>query len=265
MKFSVITINYNNAEGLRYTIESVISQTYADFEYIVIDGGSTDGSVDVIKSHDNRIDFWISENDNGIYHAMNKGVKHAHGDYCIFMNSGDCFISDTVLEIIYKSDSDADIIVGKVAIDEKGSIISPPPLFGKLTFYHLYSGAIPHQGALIRTSLLHKYPYDENLKIAADWKFFIQSLVFENCSISFFDEYVAMYNLDGVSSSNPELMSQEKELILSSMFPIRVLEDYKRIKESECLTLSLTPALKKHYRIDRLLYNLGKFLLRYLN
>lgn len=264
MKFSVITINFNNAEGLRSTIESVISQTCADFEFILIDGGSTDYSVDIIKNYDDKIDFWLSENDDGIYNAMNKGIGHANGDYCVFMNSGDCFICDTVLETVYKCDSDADIIVGKVAIDEKGSIISPPPLSGKLTFYHLYSGAIPHQGAFIRTSLLRKYPYDENLKIAADWKFFIQSLVFENCSILFLDEYVAMYNLDGVSSSNPELMSHEKELILSSMFPIRVLEDYKRIKESECLTQTLTPALKMHYRIDRLLYNMGKLLLRYL-
>lgn len=264
MKFSVITINYNNAAGLGHTIDSVISQTCIDFEFIVIDGGSTDSSIDIINSNAAKIDFWLSEKDSGIYNAMNKGINHANGDYCVFMNSGDCFFCDTVLETIIKSDSDADIIVGKVAIDEKGSIISPPPSSGKLTFYHLYSGAIPHQGAFIRTSLLRKYPYDETLKITADWKFFVQSLVFDNCSISFLDEYVAKYNLDGVSSSNPELMRHEKEQVMSSMFPIRVLEDYKRIKESECLTLTLAPTLKKHYRIDRLLYKLGKFLLKHL-
>ena len=262
MKFSVITINYNNAEGLDHTIRSVISQSFVDFEFVIIDGGSTDHSIDVIKKSEDKIDYWVSEKDAGIYNAMNKGTNHAHGDYCIFMNSGDCFYSSTVLDRINKCNADVDIIVGKVAIDNNDTIISPPPSSGKLTFYHLYSGAIPHQGAFIRTSLLRKFPYDESLRIASDWKFFIQSLIFDNSSISFIDEYVARYNLDGVSSSNPDLLRREKDMIMTSMFPIRIIEDYKNFKKSECLTASLTFDLKRHYRIDKLLYKLGKFLLR---
>ena len=91
MLFSIITINYNNSEGLRQTIDSVVSQTYHEYEYIVIDGGSTDGSVDIIGFFSDKVDYWVSEKDRGIYHAMNKGVAQAHGDYCIFMNSGDSF------------------------------------------------------------------------------------------------------------------------------------------------------------------------------
>ncbi len=265
MKYSVITINYNNAEGLDHTIESVISQSFADFEFIVIDGGSTDHSIDVIRKSEDKIDYWVSEKDAGIYNAMNKGTNCAHGEYCIFMNSGDSFYNRTVLETINNCNSDADIIVGKVSIDNHDNIISPPPLSGRLTFFHLYSGGIPHQGAFIRTSLLHKHPYDENLRIASDWKFFIQSLIFDNCTISFLDEYVARYNLEGVSSSNPELMKSEKDMILSTMFPIRVLEDYKAIKESECLTVNLALDLKKHYGVDRLLYKLGKLLLKFVS
>ena len=265
MKISIITINYNNAEGLDHTIESVISQSCSDFEFIVIDGGSTDNSIDVIRKSENKIDFWVSEKDAGIYNAMNKGTNHAHGEYCIFMNSGDCFYNREVLEKINKCDSNTDIIVGKVAIDKNDNIISPPPSSGELTFYHLYSGAIPHQGAFIRTSLLHKHPYDENLRIASDWKFFIQSLIFDNCTISFLDEYVAKYNMEGVSSSNPDLMKREKDMILSEMFPIRVLEDYKKLKKSECLTANLALDLKKHYRVDRLLYKLGKLLLKFVS
>ena len=265
MKYSVITINYNNAEGLDHTIESVISQSYTDFEFIVVDGGSTDHSIDVIRKSEENIDYWVSEKDAGIYNAMNKGINHAHGEYCIFMNSGDCFFNHEVLEKINNSSSDADVIVGKVSIDNDNNIISPPPSSGELTFYHLYSGGIPHQGAFIRTSFLRKHPYDENLKIASDWKFFIQSLIFDNCSISFIDEYVAKYNMDGVSSSNPDLMRREKDLILSSMFPVRVLDDYKRLKDSECLTVSLSLDLKKHYGVDRILYNLGKILLKFVN
>ena len=98
MLFSVITINYNNCEGLQRTIDSVIGQTFKDFEFIVIDGGSTDGSVDIINKNAASITYWISERDNGIYHAMNKGIAQAHGDYCIFMNSGDCFYNIEVLK-----------------------------------------------------------------------------------------------------------------------------------------------------------------------
>ena len=99
MKFSIITVNYNNKEGLRKTIESVIHQTFRDFEFIVIDGGSTDGSDDVLKEYDAQIDYWVSEPDGGIYQGMNKGIKKATGEYLNFMNSGDCFYASNILGI----------------------------------------------------------------------------------------------------------------------------------------------------------------------
>lgn len=261
MKYTVITINYNDAEGLGHTIESVISQTFVDFEFVVIDGGSTDDSVDTIKRYENRIDFWVSESDKGIYHAMNKGVNHAHGDYCIFMNSGDRFYNAHVLESLLPIVDSADVIVGKVVISESNHVISPSPAAGNFTMYSLYSGAIPHQGAFIKTELLRKYPYDEELKIASDWKFFVQTLIMNNCSVDFVDLYVARYNLDGVSSTNPELLRLEKEKVLASMFPERILADYRNMKKNECLTASLCPDLRQNYGIDRILYRIGKVLL----
>ncbi len=261
MRYSVITINYNNREGLRHTIESVVGQVCNDYEYIVIDGGSNDGSVEVIRAFESQISFWLSEDDSGIYNAMNKGVSHAHGDYCIFINSGDVFYDDTALQRIMELDCDKDVIVGKVTIDDRNTIISPPP-GGELTLYHLYSGAIPHQGSFIRTELLRKYPYDEELKISSDWKFFVQVLILDNCSVSFVDEYVARYDLNGLSSRNPELMRKEKDDYLKSIFPPRLLEDYFRFKQSECLTQSLTPSLRRNYRIDKVLYAIGVFLLK---
>ena len=93
MKFSIISINYNHKEGLIRTIKSVLCQNNDNYEYIIIDGGSSDGSVDVIKDNAANIAYWVSEKDNGVYHAMNKGVAKAKGDYLIFMNSGDCFHS----------------------------------------------------------------------------------------------------------------------------------------------------------------------------
>lgn len=261
MLVSVITINYNNCRGLHQTILSVVHQEYQNFEFIVIDGGSTDGSLDVIKDYSDNIAFWVSEQDRGIYHAMNKGVAQAHGDYCIFMNSGDYLYDNYVLGCVANSSAIEDIIVGKVSIDESDHLISPPPLNG-LTLYHLYSGAIPHQGAFIRTDLLRKYPYDENLKIASDWKFFVQTLIIDNCSIRYLDIFVSRYDMNGVSSSNPELMRKEKDEVLASFFPPRVMADYKQMKLEECLTQTLTSQLKKNYGIDKLLYNIGRFLLK---
>ena len=265
MQFSIITINYNNGEGLQRTIESVIKQTYHDYEYIVIDGGSTDDSVSIIRQFSDRIDYWVSEKDRGIYHAMNKGVAQAHGNYCIFMNSGDSFYSENVLELVAESPTGADIIVGKVVIDDNDNLISPPPVSGKLTLYHLYSGSIPHQGSFIKSELLKKYPYDESLKISSDWKFFVQTLIMDNCVICYLDIFVATYDRDGLSSTNPDLMKHEKEEVLATLFPPRVLMDYKAMKDSECLVQTLTPQLRKHYRIDKFLFRLGKIILKLTN
>lgn len=261
MFYSVITINYNNCLGLRKTIESVISQTYDDYEFIIIDGGSIDGSVDIINEFVKGISYWVSEKDHGIYHAMNKGVAQAHGNYCIFMNSGDCFYNNSVLRTIHSVASNEDIIVGKVAVKKKGMIISPPPK-DELTFYHLYSGSVPHQGAFIRTDLLRKYPYDETLRISSDWKFFVQTMILDNCHVRFLDEYVAKYDVNGLSSDNPKLMREEKEIVLKELFPPRVLADYRKMKESECLTQTLTSKLRYNYGIDKILYRIGAFLLK---
>lgn len=262
MLYTIITINYNNTNGLRRTIESVVVQSCRNFEYIVIDGGSTDGSVDVIKEYSTEIDFWVSEKDHGIYHAMNKGVILSHGDYCIFMNSGDCFYDSSVLEKVSCNLNNEDVIVGKVVINDNYDIISPPPPKNELTFYHLYSGAIPHQGSFIKRELLIKYPYDEKLKISSDWKFFVQTLIIDNCSIDYIDVFIARYDLNGFSSSNPELMRKEKDEVLASMFPPRVIADYQRMKQSECLTQTITPLLRLHYRIDKLVYKIASLILR---
>lgn len=262
MRYSIITINYNNGHGLQQTIDSVLGQVCRDFEYIVIDGGSTDSSVEILKKYDDKIHFWVSEPDNGIYHAMNKGVAHAHGEYCIFMNSGDCFYNQTVLERVNAADPTEDVVVGKVAIDLQDHIISPPPK-GNLTMYHLYSGSIPHQGSFIKTDLLRQFPYDENLKISSDWKFFVQILIVNNGSIRYLDEFVARYDTEGLSSNNPKMMRQEKEDVMAALFPPRVLADYRTMKQSECLTQLLTPQLRQHYSIDKFLFRLGRIILKY--
>ena len=262
MKFSVITINYNNDEGLRHTIESVVCQTCHDYEYIIIDGGSTDDSVRIIRTFADKIDYWVSEEDNGIYHAMNKGVAQAHGDYCIFMNSGDCFYNDMVLKQYVDYEIKEDIVVGKLISNKNGQVLFAPPT-REISLYYLYSGTVPHQSSFIRTELLRQYPYDESLKIVSDWKFFVQAIIIHNCSVKYIEEYVATFDLEGISTSNPKRMWEEKEKVLSSFFPPRVIADLKVMKVSECLTQLLTPQLRQHYGIDRFLFNLGKIILKY--
>lgn len=262
MQLSIITINFNNGKGLRQTIDSVVSQIYHDYEYIVIDGGSTDDSVNIIKSFSDNIDYWVSEKDRGIYHAMNKGVAQAHGDYCIFMNSGDCFYDDMVLKNFVDCELNEDIVVGKLISKESGQVLFAPPQ-RQLSFYYLYSGTVPHQSSFIKTELLRQYPYDESLKIVSDWKFFLQAMILHNCSLRYVDQYVATFDLEGISTSNPEKMWKEKEHVLLSMFPPRVIADYRMMKQSECLTQMLTPQLRQHYSIDKFLFRLGKIILKY--
>ena len=180
MKLSIITVNYNDAAGLERTIKSVISQTFHDFEFIVIDGGSTDGSVDVIKRYANNIDYWVSEPDGGIYQGMNKGLRQAKGEYVNFMNGGDCFHSPNVLETIFFNNTEADIITG----DHEGST---HPCIGQsgISMLDLFTGAVDHQASFIRREIALRHPYDEKYRIVSDWKFFIEALVIDNCSFTF--------------------------------------------------------------------------------
>lgn len=226
MKVSVITINYNNCFGLRHTIESVVNQTYKNFEYIVIDGGSTDGSIDVIKKYADRIDYWQSEPDKGIYNAMNKGVVQANGEYCIFMNAGDLFIDNNVLNEVYHQLDGTDIVYGNTeyTTGENRESKNEPP-----NFRFLYVSSFSHQSTFIRTKLLKLTPYDESLKIVADWKFFLQSLIMENRTFKSIDVKISLYDVTGISSTNKSLYEIERDQVLLSLIPRWMLEDYHKL------------------------------------
>ena len=112
MKLSIITINYNNLEGLKKTYESVVCQTWTDYEWIIIDGGSTDGSREFIEEHQDKFAYWCSEPDKGVYNAMNKGIAKAQGEYLNFMNSGDRFYDHQTLNEVFSSGFQEDILYG---------------------------------------------------------------------------------------------------------------------------------------------------------
>jgi len=259
MKYSIITINYNNREGLRRTIESVVNQTYQDFEYIVIDGGSTDGSVDVIKEYADRIDYWVSESDKGIYNAMNKGILQAHGEYLNFMNSGDCFYDEDVLKNV-KSYLNSDIVCGKIKTTDNIEHWS----FDKeeVTMMLFYNGNLPHQASFIRRELFTYSLYNEEYRIVSDWLFFIEKIVVENCSYNNIPLTISLFDVGGISSTNKALEKEERSIILQTLFPSRVLADYERFKDKESLMLDLIPQFNHTYRLERFIYWIIKLILK---
>lgn len=263
MLLSIITINYNNVIGLSKTIDSVLLQTFKEYEYIIIDGGSDDGSVKVIEDNQDSLTYWISEKDNGIYHAMNKGVQVAHGDYCLFLNSGDVLCNENVLFNIHEYLNNDDIVIGKLINPSNGSVIFPSPK-REISFYFLYSSSVTHQSSFIKTELLRRNPYDEKLKIAADWKFFLISIIFQNCSVRFVSVNISFFDMQGISSTQISDSWMERNSVLESLLPRRILLDYDHMKHSECLTQTLTPLLRIHYKIDKMLYYLGTFFLKVL-
>ena len=225
MTISVITVNRNNAAGLRSTIESVITQTETPFEFIIIDGASTDGSAELLKEYAAHITFSVSEPDKGIYNAMNKGIAQAHGDYCIFMNSGDCFCGPDVLKKVAASGAEEDLICGDAIILSEPAAQKIHP--EEITFWYLFNGSICHQAAFIRTSLLAQ-GYDESLKIVADRKLFLEALVLGGCSYKHIDVNIVNYDVTGFSAMNRFASEQEWETVLHQLLPERILLDYGR-------------------------------------
>lgn len=257
MKLSIITVNYNDVDGLERTIKSVISQTFHDYEFIVIDGGSTDGSVDVIKKYESHIDYWVSETDGGIYPGMNKGLRQAKGDYLNFMNGGDCYHSDDVLEQIFALDTDADIITG---VHTENGVRNVGK--GGVTMLDLYKWAIDHQASFIRREVALRHPYDEKYQIVSDWKFFIEALIFDNCSFYYTDTVVVDVDMKGISNTNFELDKQERDAVLRKLFPERVLQDYQLLASIHPGLLEIVPCISKSQTITKILLVLARLLLK---
>lgn len=233
MKLSIITVNLNNKDGLQKTIGSVVSQTFKDFEWIVIDGGSTDGSKELLEQYADHFAYWVSEPDKGIYNAMNKGIKVANGEYLLFLNSGDSLYEDVTLEKVIRSDLDEDVVCGDVMVDT-GEKRFRWPMLREITLYTFIYGTIAHSGgSFIRRSLFDRYGlYDETLYIVADWKFFLQAIGLGSASVKCLNDIVSVFDNNGISSSMLSLNIEEKNMVLEECVPQRVLQDY-RVMEIE--------------------------------
>jgi glycosyltransferase involved in cell wall biosynthesis len=235
-KLSIITVNLNNKAGLIDTAQSVVAQTWTDYEWIIIDGGSTDGSVEVIKEYADKTDklvYWCSEPDGGVYLGMNKGIEKVRGEYCWFLNSGDYAYKNTTLAEIFANEFHEDIVYGdhmvfSNSIDGAGytRIINYKK---RLSVDFCLLNPVPqHQATLIKLELFIKYGnYQTDFQIIADRVFFMKVLFVENILYKYLSVVFSVFDLSGIScnSSIKAILEEERKRMLKSLFP----NNYKRI------------------------------------
>lgn len=225
---SIITISKNNRNGLLKTIKSIANQSYKDFEYIVIDGNSTDGSLEIIIENESCIDYWVSEADSGIYPAMNKGIKKSKGKYLLFLNSGDTFLSSSSVKEIIESSLSADIICwDAISNNEVKPIFFSAPT--TITFSIFWYASICHQSTLIKRQLFNEVGfYNESLKLAGDWEFFVRAFFLHRATYSYNKATLSVIEEGGVSSTMYRITQVERKQVYTKNFPY-FIKDYEEL------------------------------------
>lgn len=238
-QISIITVNFNNKEGLIRTINSVYTQSYTDYEHIIIDAGSTDGSREIIEAYEGKSDkltYWVSEPDRGIYNGMNKGITRAQGEYLLLLNSGD-FLEEEALDKVRGSLTGEELIYGNLNFisptGEKRLQTFPCPPF-EITELISPSFYLPHPATFIKGKLLKKLLYTEQYKIVSDWEFWLKAIIFEQCSMKHVDICITNFYEGGISANLPAI-AKEREEVLASLFPPLLfdgLQELARLKSS---------------------------------
>ena len=232
MKLSIITINYNAVNGLRKTIDSVVSQSFKDYEWIVIDGGSTDGSRELLKQNRDHFAFWCIEPDNGIYTAINKGLRHANGEYVLFLNSGDWLYSETVLEKVFTHiDGKQDIYYGDYVQVNDGGRLNSITLPEELGFFFFPYNNICHQATFYRRTLFENNPYDESYSIVSDWAMNLK-LLFEGRTFKHLNQFIVYYDNQGKSSAANSKHHEERTAAFEKYVPQQIKIDLARYEKN---------------------------------
>lgn len=260
MKLSIITVTWNNAANLKRTLDSVATQTNKEFEQIVVDGNSKDNSVSIIQSFEGKIAHysWISEPDKGIYDAMNKGIRMAKGEYCLFLNAGDILYDDNALSVLFASKPEKDIvscnsIYEKSKFHKEQIVISP----NTITPERIILSFLPHQATLIRTSLFSTiHEYDTSFKVVSDWLFFIDTLLNHNSTYQHIHMFLCCCDSEGISSNpaNNELMDREFHEGLKKVLP----ELYNEYAEMHRKKVSQQSESTTKSKFNQLLYKIAK-------
>lgn len=278
MRLSIITITYNNLVGLRKTADSVQAQTMSDFEWIIIDGASTDGTKEYLAAMAAKLQITncklqiISEPDRGIYNAMNKGIRLAQGEYIQILNAGDCLAATDVTERMLnalteqtaKAGQPIDILYGNMLkVDGKGKLIGKSG-YTEYSLRQFYSSTLNHDCAYIRRALFdddHYGLYDENLRIVSDWKWYLQAIGLGKVRPVYADIDVTIFDGGGISETNLPLRAQERRLVLEEVLPPAVLWDY----DHHAFDMEQMNRLRRHhlyplvYFIERVLFKLEKW------
>lgn len=249
-KITIITAVYNRADSIEQCISSVINQSYNNLEYIIIDGGSTDGTLDIIKKYSNRIAYWCSEPDEGIYDAWNKGVSHATGEYINFIGSDDAMFGNMIIEnAVSHLDQNVDVLAGNVFMVRENGMIEYVLNNMWVKEKSCYKGGcIVTQGTFIKRYVCEKYKFDISYKIAADYKFFLQYYFDESVRIKFIDDIIQYFSVGGASSSNYDLLKNENNRIYKEL----QLDDLLEFHYRECQGNS-------NYTLKKVFQKLGVF------
>jgi glycosyltransferase involved in cell wall biosynthesis len=218
VEVSIITVNYNNASGLEETLKSVSSQSYKNLEYIIIDGGSTDESINVIKKYNSQISSWISESDRGIYDAMNKGIEKASGKYLMFLNSGDILLETDTLKNSLSTLSQmpsVDIFYGDILVanDRRVSHKWIKAYPKKIDLDFLRRDTLNHQASFIKSNLFQEFSlYPEKYKLASDYWLYLKCLLNDK-KFYHLNFPIVEYDLGGVSGMNYDAYLREKQIV----------------------------------------------------
>lgn len=237
VKVSVITINYNNKAGLKRTLDSLFSQVMNDFEIIVVDGGSTDGSKELLLENQSRLAYWVAEKDGGIFNAQNKGIDQATGEYLLFLNSGDILADEYVFKKVSDAGLDADIVYGDMYLKEQGKeakkLLQMPD---KINWLHLLKDTVWHPVSFIRKKLFDQYgKYNEHYRIVSDYEFFVRVIQGKKVSTKHVSVAVAVFETGGMSSApeNKEQVIAERNEIQDRYFnkiTVLLFRMYSRIR-----------------------------------
>ena len=212
IELSVISINYNNVNGLKKTIDSVLQQTMSNIEFIIIDNESNDGSIELVKSYGSKITKFISEKDTGVYNAQNKGINLAKGKYLLFLNSGDFLCDKDVLQNVFNVKPSEDIVYGNMRINWGNSSVSNGFMPDQITKEQMYKDTLWHPVSFIKRSLFEKHgTYNENYKLVADYDFFFKTIIKENASTRHVNVFIAEFSTDGLSSAKKSKEREQEE------------------------------------------------------
>lgn len=240
-RLSIITINFNHKDGLKRTIDSIVNQTFTDYEWIVVDGGSTDGSKELIEEYKDCFAWWCSEPDKGVYNAMNKGIAQAKGEYINFMNSGDLFASPTILEEIFSKPHTADVLYGRMVVETMdGEEYWPNMMKPRLRWFDFYTSTLNHQSTFTKREMFLKYGgFDESYKAYGDWRHFAYIVGVEKASSEFIPMIISIYEGGGLSANQTAICENELVRLRQELYPTFNHDIYRQLNQMDVVYSSV--------------------------